>query len=492
MHWIDILIFGLYLIFMLSVGFYFLKRNKDLDDYFVGGRSMDAWHIGLSVAATDVGGGFSIGLGGLGFVMGLSGSWLLFSGIIGAWVSAVVLIPKVSKLAQKHNLLSFPQFLKGIFNQKVAFIAGIISAVGYLGFTSSQILAGAKVASASFGSLSMKEALVIMGGITVVYTVIGGMKAVIYTDTIQWILLISGLILIAVPFSYIAIGGYPAIIETLPHDYLSFANISWQKLFNWFITIFPIWFIGMTLYQRIYAAGTIKTARKAWFIAGLFEYPVMAFCGAVLGMFAKVAFEKGMISAGGLYQGADIDPELGLPLLLRTILPVGLTGIILSAYFSAIMSTADSCLMAASGNIITDIFRINPSGKILRWSQISTLTVGVLALLVSLWAPSVLGLMMYSYAFMVSGLFVPVLAAIFHKNPSSIGAFWAMISGGSTTLALTISGLTLPFKLDPNAYGIMLSALTYIAFSSLGGSVKPKSGVSTFETGTIPNSPYRP
>jgi len=71
MHWLDILIFTLYFIFMLSVGFYFFRKNKNMDDYYVGGRKMGAWHIGLSVVATDVGGGFSIGLGGLGFVMGI-------------------------------------------------------------------------------------------------------------------------------------------------------------------------------------------------------------------------------------------------------------------------------------------------------------------------------------------------------------------------------------------------------------------------------------
>ncbi|MBN1822125.1 MAG: sodium:solute symporter family protein, partial [Prolixibacteraceae bacterium] len=444
---------------------YFYKRNKNADDYFVGGRKMGAWHIGLSVVATDVGGGFSIGLGGLGFAMGLSGSWLLFTGLIGAWTSAVLLIPKVSSIAKKKNLLSFPQFLKNSFNARVALTAGIISAIGYLGFTSSQILAGAKLASASFDGLSLIQALVIMGVIAVVYTVAGGLKAVIYTDTIQWALLMFGLVFIALPFSYHAIGGIEVIKKTLPPSFLGFSNVSWQQVLNWFITILPIWFIGMTLYQRIYAAGNIKTARKAWFIAGLFEYPVMAFSGALLGMFAKVAFENGIITVNDFGGGNTVDPELGLPLLLKTILPIGFTGIILSSYFSAIMSTADSCLMAASENFITDIFKIKSSNRILRWSQLTTLALGILALIISLWAPSVLDLMLYSYAFMVSGLFVPVLAAIFHRNPNSMGAFWAMILGGSTTLILTITQIKLPFKLDPNIFGISISLFTYLLIS---------------------------
>src|SRR5665647_2993707 len=92
-HWIDLTIFVVYLIVMLGVGVFFMRKNSTIEDYYVGGRNMSAGHIGLSVVATDVGGGFSIGLGGLGFVMGISGSWMLFTGLIGAWLSAVILIP---------------------------------------------------------------------------------------------------------------------------------------------------------------------------------------------------------------------------------------------------------------------------------------------------------------------------------------------------------------------------------------------------------------
>jgi len=176
---------------MLGVGFYFMKRNKNTEDYFVGGRKMGSWHVGLSVVATDVGGGFSIGLGGLGFILGIAGSWMLFTGLIGAWLSAVFLIPKVFKLSAKHKFYTFPEIFRHFYGKEVAILAGVISAIGYIGFTSSQILAGAKLASASFANLDIKTALIVMGIITVVYTVMGGLKAVIYTDTIQWILLIS-------------------------------------------------------------------------------------------------------------------------------------------------------------------------------------------------------------------------------------------------------------------------------------------------------------
>ena len=184
MSWIDIAIFCVYLLAMLGVGFYFMLKNKSTDDYYVGGRKLSILHIGLSVVATDVGGGFSIGLGGLGFTLGLSGSWLLFTGLVGAWLTGVIMIPRVYDIARKKGFLSFPQFLEYVFDKRVAMLAGIISAIGYMGFTSSQILAGAKLTSSTFSAISHNQALLIMGIVAVIYTVLGGLKAVIYTDTI--------------------------------------------------------------------------------------------------------------------------------------------------------------------------------------------------------------------------------------------------------------------------------------------------------------------
>jgi SSS family solute:Na+ symporter len=467
MHWIDITIFSTYLVFMLGVGLFFLKKNKNTEDYFVGGRQMGSLHIGLSVVATDVGGGFSIGLGGLGFTMGLSGSWLLFSGLVGAWLTAVVLVPTVHRLSTRLNLLSFPQFLEYSYNKQVALLAGIISAIGYLGFTSSQVLAGAKLASATFPTLSLNTALLTMGIIAVGYTVLGGMKAVIYTDTIQWIVLMIGLIFVALPLCYYAVGGIEVIRQTLPDSFLSMTNVSWQQILNWMITIVPIWFIGMTLYQRIYASRTEKSAKRAWFIAGLFEYPLMAFTGVLLGLFARVAYENGMLAEAGFAAGSPIDSEMGLPLLLKTVLPIGLTGIVLSAYFSAIMSTADSCLMAASGNVLTDIFKSHLHTSSLRYSQILTFIIGALALFIALKMPNVLELMLHSYTFMVSGLFIPLLAVLIKPNNSSKAAVGSMISGGGTSLVLIVFNPALPFGLEPIAFAILASMAVFLLVSVL-------------------------
>ncbi len=464
MAWIDIFIFVVYFLVMLGVGFYFLNRNENERDYYTGGGNMKPGHVGLSVVATDVGGGFSIGLGGLGFTMGLSGSWLLFTGLIGAWISAALLIPKVFDWQQKHgrHFLTLPQVFGFLYNKPVAIVAAIICIIGYMGFTSSQLLAGAKLTSATFPEMGTQQMLWIMGAIAVIYTMMGGMKAVIYTDTVQWIILLAGLMGVAIPLTWIKLGGLEGIRPYLTEDMLSLSNISWQNIVNWTVTVVPIWFVGMTLYQRIFACKDVKTAKKAWYIAGVLEWPFMAFSGVLLGMLANVAVQQGIVAVPG---GTLGDSELGLPLLIKNILPAGVTGLVLAAYFSAVLSTADSCLMAASGSVVGDLVPQSSKGshkQVVRFSQYSTLAIGVTAILLASVMENVLELMLYAYAFMVSGLSVPIVAAIFLKQRYAEAALFSMIAGGGITIVLIISGVPLPYGLDANIFGLSAATICYI------------------------------
>ena len=470
MSFLDYSIFGLYMVGVLAIGFYHFLKNKSTEDYYVGSRSIKASHVGLSIVATDVGGGFSIGLGGVGFLMGLAGSWLLFTGLIGAWLTAVFIIPKIKRIDADKQFFTYPDFLRHRYNGKVALVAALISGIGYLGFTGAQMLAGAKLASATilqtnpFGMNPITFALLVIAVVTILYTVIGGLKAVIYTDTVQWILLLSGLIFVTIPATLIKIGGISALKENLPSEYFSIRNISPVTFVNWMVTIIPIWLIGMTLYQRMYACKDEKEAKKAWYIAGIFEYPIMAFTGVFLGMCARVVFP-------------EAEAEMALPMLIRDVLPIGVTGIVIASYFSAIMSTADSCLMASSGNFVNDIieryFVKDVSAKAsIRLSMIATLIIGTLAVVMAAQFNTVLNAILYAYAFMVSGLFVPTLGAYFWKRSSSTGAISAMLAGGILTLLLLTKIIALPemmakLKLDASVYGISFSAVTFVCMSIL-------------------------
>lgn len=464
MYWIDIAIFIVYFIVLLGIGFYFSTKNKSEEDYYIAGGKIKSGFVSLSVVATDVGGGFSIGLGGVGFTMGLSGSWLLFTGLIGAWISAVTLIPLVYKWQKKRgaHFLTMPQVFGFLYNRKVAIVAAIIVIIGYTGFTSSQLLAGAKLTAATFPSIGMDKMLLIMGAIAVIYTMLGGIKAVIYTDVVQWIILLGGLMFVAIPLTYIALGGYNGIMPYLSEDMLSLtSNMTWQLAVNWSVTIIPIWFVGMTLYQRIFACKDQKSAQKAWYIAGILEWPFMAFTGVVLGMLSNVAIQKGIVPIDGDFL---LDSEMGLPLLIKNILPVGFTGIVMAAYFSAVLSTADSCLMAASGSLVGDLIPQHKKNEktIVRFSQIATLIIGLLAILLATTMENVLSLMLYAYAFMVSGLLIPIVMAMILKKKHPLAALLSMIAGGGITITLIIGKFALPYGLDANVFGLSASLLVYL------------------------------
>ncbi len=215
----------------------------------------------------------------------------------------------------------------------------------------------------------------------------------------------------------------------------------------------------MTLYQRMYACTDEKSSKKAWFIAGIFEYPIMAFSGVILGMCARVFFP-------------EAESEMGLPLLLKEYLLTGIAGIVIASYFSAVMSTADSCLMASSGNVVNDViqryFLPRASDRnIMRISQLVTLLIGAAAVVIAAQFEKVLTAILYAYGFMVAGLFIPTLGAYFWKRSSRAGALGGMLSGGILTILLQTRVLALPkvwqnIGLDPSFYGIILSAVVFV------------------------------
>lgn len=470
MHLLDYIVFFIYLIAVLSIGYYFFRKNKDAEDYYVGGRSISSGHVGLSIVATDVGGGFSIGLGGLGFTMGLSGSWLLFTGLVGAWLSAVLIIPRIKKIDSQYKMMTYPDFLRFRFDHRVALTASVISGIGYLGFTGAQVLAGAKLAAATiiptapFGMEPLQFALYVIAVVIIGYTVMGGIKAVIYTDSVQWTILLTGLIGFAIPLALIRIGGFSALQNNLPGGFFTLTNLSLATFVNWMVTIIPIWLVAMTLYQRMFACKNTADAKKAWYLAGLFEYPVMAFMGVLLGMCGRVLFP-------------NVEPEMGLPLMIKSVLPVAVTGTVVASYFSAIMSTADSCLMASSGNFVNDIihkyfYKDATEKQLMVLSQLVTLIIGALAIMIAASFTTVLNAILYAYGFMVSGLFVPTLGAYFWKRADSNAALWGMLTGGGFTLVCQVMGLRMPWGLDPTLYGILVSGVVFFGLSLIAAETK--------------------
>lgn len=299
-------------------------------------------------------------------------------------------------------------------------------------------------------------AILVIGSVMVVYTVLGGLKAVIYTDTVQWIVLFCGLAFLAIPFALHEIGGFTRLRQLVGPLHFDLTNVSVGQLLRWLFSILPIWVVGMTLYQRMYACRDAQQARRAWYIAGFFEYPMMAFLGVFLGVCARAVYPDLPLS----------QKEMAVPMLIAEVLPTGIAGIVAASYFSAIMSTADSCLLASSGNIVTDLVQryLWPRAtqkQLIVLSQLVTLVAGGVAMLLASGFDQVLDGILYAYEFLVSGLFVPTLGAYFWPRGSRRGAFGGMLAGGSLSIVLLWQKAALPLGLPTAAAGIALSAIVF-------------------------------
>jgi SSS family solute:Na+ symporter len=184
----------------------------------------------------------------------------------------------------------------------------------------------------------------------------------------------------------------------------------------------------------------------------------MAFLGAALGMCARV-----------LYPAAE--PEMGLPMLVRDVLPPGATGLVLAAYFAAIMSTADSCLLASVGNVVDDLRAgggTSSSGdgaRQLRASRILTVVIGLGSVAFALYAPTVIDSILLAYSFLVGGLFVPTLAALFWPRVGGRAAFLGILAGGLATVVLNAHDWGL--GVEPIFVGLGLSTAVLVLVTLL-------------------------
>lgn len=461
---LDLLILAIYFIAVLGVGVYFMRRQSGLDEYLVGNRKIRASHLGLSVVATDVGGGFTVGLGGLGFAIGLSGSWMLFTGLLGAWLAAVFLIPRIKPLADQHAWRSFPDFLQHRYGHRARTMATVISGVGYAGFTGAQVLAGAKLVHGAFPEVDLTLAAILMGAIVIGYTAMGGLEAVVYTDSVQWVVLLVGLLFFGVPAAWSAVDGWQGLQQSVPPGHLDLFDVfrtSPSTVAVWLLTIAPIWFVAMTLYQRICAATDVKTAKRAWYLAGVLEWPTIAMLGTFLGLASRALYP-------------EMDSEAAMPRMLADELPIGVTGLVLAAFFSAVMSTADSCLLAAVGHASHDIPAVQrlPEKKQLRLTRVLTLAIGGVSVAIALLSSNVLAAILGAYQVLVCGLFVPTVGGLYWRRGTALGAVCSIVIGGGWALLLIVfPGILgrLPGVLaeDPILSGLPISLVSYVAFSLL-------------------------
>jgi len=441
MHALDILAIVVYFVVLIWIGLSVARKERgsgESESFLAADRSMNLVQTTASTAATDLGGGFSIAMGGLGFTLGISGSWLIAISGLSVVMVSFLMVPKVKRWADRVKGLTTGDLFEARFDRRTGLLAAIVIGIAWFTFVGGQIIAGAKLMQATLG-MGLTLAVVLSGAIILAYTALGGLKAVIYTDVFQMVVLMIGIVFLAVPIGLWQVGGWQGLVAHFSANaetasLVDWGAVGWKQILGWFFGIFPVWFISIAAMQRIIAARDEKTARRAFLLTGVpIEWPLFAIGSTLIGMIARMLMP-------------DIaDAELATPMVIMQLLPVGITGFVIAAYIAAVMSTADSVLMGPVAIFTNDIYRkhLRPDASeasLVRVARIATLVFGTLGIGMAYLVPNVLDLILYAYTFGAAGLFFPMLALLFWPRATAAGAFWSILSAGTAAVAWSLLG----------------------------------------------------
>ena len=439
------------------------EKNK-YDSFLAADRNMNLLQTTSSAAATDIGGGFSIAMGGLGFTLGVSGSWMIAVSGLSIVMVSFLMVPKVKRWSDRVKGLTTGDLFAARFDRKTGTLAAVVIGLSWFTFVGGQIIAGGKLLQVTL-NMNLTLAVLVSGAVILAYTTMGGLKAVIYTDVFQMLVLMIGIVFIAVPIGLIEVGGWSVMAQQFSSSdstkhLLDWSAVGWRQMLGWFFAIFPVWFISIAAMQRIVAARDVKTAQRGFFLTGIpIEWPLFAIGSTMIGLFAR-------------YLIPDLtDPELATPMIIMQLLPAGIAGLVIAAYIAAVMSSADSCLMGPVAIFTNDIYKryIKPNSSelhLVRVARYATLILGILAIVTAYLIPNVLDLILYAYTFGSAGIFFPMLGLLFWKKTTAKGAFWSMLLGGSSAVIYSIIGEPFGFAASYLGWIIGLPTLVIVSLMS--------------------------
>ena len=457
---VDYCVLALYFVGLLYIGYAANKKQNDIDDYYVGGRNVGTLSLMTLWLSSWVGGASIVGTAEKSYQVGISSLWYTCSLFVGFLVFAWTFAGRVKKLGDKHNHLTYPDIIEQRYDSKARMMSTITTILAYIGYVASQLLSAAFIINSITG-LSTGMSFLIATTVTIVYTAIGGFFAVERTDMIQAFLVFFGLSMIAVPLTGYHLGDISTLVDKLPAEHFGIGSWGWGTIAALFCSTVMTFFTSMDSYTRCYAAKDARSARNGTVLAGLL---VLVISGSIcfLGMSAKAIIPE---TDGG---------TTALIALIMYLFPAGIKGLMLVAILSALMSTADSCILVASANITRDIYQrfINPDAsekKILRLSIMSTAAVGISGALIGWFFKDVMSLMLMTFTVNSAGLFIPTIGIFLWKWATPRAAFWSMSLSLVTVVGWYIGQAVAPdaswFAIDPLWPGLAVSVGVFFSLS---------------------------
>lgn len=402
MGYLDIL--SMLMVF-LSVGYIGYKSTlavKSSNEFILADRKLTKFQAAISTAATDLGGSGLVGAIAFVYVIGLSGAlWNLI-----AAPAYFIIAFTLSKRLRRVEVATISEFLGKMYGERVRLFTAILQLVSLTTVIASQFLVSSIAIQVIFG-VPQTLALLLSVIIVLLYTVGGGLIAVVKTDILQFFILMTT-VLMTIFISLNEVGGLAAIAASVPNDFLRFDSLGFWTPLSWLLMMIFGYSTNQSGLQRIFAAKDESTAVFAFAFTGVL-YIIYGLMVGLLGLMVYM-----------LVPGLE-DPNMGFALLIQQVLPQGMVGLALGGLFAATMSSADSILLAASSIFVKDIYVVNinrdaDDQRILRATRITTVMVAAIGIAIAQISNNIIDIVYFSGVIYSSVVFFPLVIGIYNEK----------------------------------------------------------------------------
>lgn len=456
---IDTAMVFMYLAAMALIGLYALRKRRNVEDYYVGGRKSGPFVLACLWMTSWIGGATVIGSVDKAFSSGLTAIWYTGSMAVGCIIFAFTSSRLIHGVGSRFRCLTYPELIELRYGPLARLIATVTTFLAYVAYTAGQFLAMAQILS-SFLGWDPTLAICVSAGSIVVYTALGGFIAVTITGVAQAMIMAISLALIMSPLLLTKAGGFGAMATALPQGFLNAGTWGWGTILGMMVSIVFTFYTSMDGYTRCFAAKDAASAKNGTLLAaGLVA--IMALSSTLVGLVARTLVET--VPPGTSVMGA-----------MMALMPAGLRGFILIGLLAAIMSTGSVCILVASANITQDIYKrfVNKSASssnLLLLGGLAGVAVGVLSAYLAIARQDVIDVLYIAFTVNSAGLFIPTICAfVWDKG----GAAAASLSMGLSLfvvifwyVAQSIGLGSIFTALDPVWPGLAVSAAVYAALA---------------------------
>ncbi|MCX6903815.1 MAG: sodium/solute symporter [Verrucomicrobia bacterium] len=451
----------LYVLVMLVVGYWSMKRTKNVGDFFLGGRTLGPWMSAFAYGTTYFSAVLFIGYAGkLGWGFGIHTMWIVLGNtLVGTLLAWMILAGRTRDMTTRLNAITMPEFLRARYDSKPMQIFAALVVFVFLVPYSASVYMGLSYLFQKTLGLQYNEALIFLAVLTGVYLIMGGYFAVAISDFIRGIVEFVGVLVMVLLLAGMKGGLFASFTQLLDHKHMPalFPPApppgailppgphfpGWVILVSLvLITSFGPWALPQMV-QKFYSIRSKAEGRRAMIMAAVFAF-FMSFCAYYSGSLTHLFFTDPKADFVPILDAATKKPNLDLlmPHFITTFVPSWLALVILLMVFSASMSSLSSLVLVSSSAVVIDIYgafvsRDKNQKQALLLMRLLCGVFVALSLLIALSKVDVIvNLMVVAWGTLGGAFLAPYLYGLFWKRTTKAGAFAGMIVGVGTSVGL--------------------------------------------------------